>query len=148
MLLQHHAYTIYMTSLSVWILQNAQIHKVLKLSLWQARFPISYRYLFPIIFQREKYMQYKQNTIDLKQWLFPYSEETSKENKFFRRPGSFSSQQAPGWASHKRAHKHCWKMQGNARKEVQGQAELHAESVANYVPSHFYWKLIQFPLQI
>lgn len=81
MLLQHHAYTIHITSLSGCILQNVQRHKVLKLSLWQA-FPISYRYLFPILFQRQKYMQYKQNVIDMKQWIFPYAEETRKENRF------------------------------------------------------------------
>lgn len=125
--------TIYKTSLSGCILQNVQRHNVLKLSLWQARFPISYRFPFPIIFQRQKYMQYKQNTIDMKQWIFLYAEEMSKENKFFGRPGSFV-----GWASHKRECKHCWKMQGNARKKVQGQAGLHAKSVFNNVPSNLH----------
>lgn len=83
MLLQHHAYTVYITSLlSGCILQHMQRHKLLKLSLWQARFPIIYRYLFPISFPRQKYMQYKQNIIDMKQWIFPHAGEMCNEKRF------------------------------------------------------------------
>jgi len=88
-------------------------------------------------------MQYKQNIIDMKQWICPYAGEMCNANRFFGgQAGSALSRHRAEWATRGSAN-----TAGNATTS-QARAGFGAKPVANNLHSHLCWKSIQFPLQL